>query len=59
MGVIAQQSTSRSLTSKLIKAIMSGVDKDVKVFMDELKERSHTQSHQATPSHTKPHPKNF
>ena len=31
---------SRNLTSKLIKAIMSGIDKDVKVFMEELTERS-------------------
>ena len=29
---------SRGLTSKLIKAIMSAVDKDVQVFMEELKE---------------------
>ena len=41
--VIEQQSTvtcSHSLTSKLIKVIMPVVRKDVKLFMEELKERS-------------------
>ena len=41
--MIEQRSTvahGRSLTVKLIKAIMSAVEKDVKVFMEELKESS-------------------
>ena len=41
--MIEQQSTvaySRSLASKLIDVIMSAVEKDVKVFIEELKERA-------------------
>ena len=41
--MIEQRSTvahGRSLTAKLIKAITSAVEKDVKVFMEKLKESS-------------------